>query len=169
MVGSETAPADVIWREGICWKLCDRLFSYISVKTKRRRKKEKKHTRYGTMFSYNGTIETEGKTENYVNGKCANKCWVFFISSLLFFSILCWSLVLRTILSISIYSSICLFSARIPKKFYRMLGWNQSPMKILIQIQTNKQIKNDDKSQESRAGHSRVEKINKIKLQLKYS
>lgn len=137
----ETAPADVIWDECICWKLCDRLYSdscFFFVKTKRRRreKRERKHAgAHNVLLQWNHW--NRRKNRKLCKREVCQQKLLFFLSSLLF---LCWSRFSSHTLSISSYSSICLFSARASRTFYGILGLESVSTKISIQIyeQTNK-------------------------------
>lgn len=127
----ETAPADVIWDECICWKLCDRLYSdscFFFVKTKRRRreKRERKHAgAHNVLLQWNHW--NRRKNRKLCKREVCQQKLLFFLSSLLF---LCWSRFSSHTLSISSYSSICLFS-----EFW---AWNQSQRRFQFKY-TNKQ------------------------------
>lgn len=87
------------------------------------------------MFCYNETIETEGKTENYVNGKCANKSCCFFSRLFFFFA----GLVFLRTLYLSPATHLSVYSPRAHLElFMEFWAWNQSQRRFQFKY-TNKQ------------------------------
>lgn len=171
-IGPETAPADVIWEECICWKLCDRLYSFIFVKKKNNKKKkgrasekQKTHAKTQCFVTMEPLKQKEKQRTMYVNGKCANKCFFFFSFLLILFADLFF-------FAHFIYPSIHL-SVNSPRTSRKSFKGFRAGISLNEDFNSNEQTNKWKKQRwqkprgQSRAGQSRVEQ-NKIASQIQF-
>lgn len=119
----------------IMWQTLQRfVFFFVKTKRRRREKRERKHAgAHNVLLQWNHW--NRRKNRKLCKREVCQQKLLFFLSSLLF---LCWSRFSSHTLSISSYSSICLFS-----EFW---AWNQSQRRFQFKY-TNKQTNKNQRGQ----------------------